>query len=111
MIYDGPALASVEANSTMPPLSAADIPAILQLVDITHPGPFLPRTIELGRYLAIWQEGHLAAMAGERAHVPGDSEISAVYNHPALQKRGDAPWVVRLLIHESPHMCDTCFPH
>jgi hypothetical protein len=32
-------------------LGAADVPEMLALVKRTRPGPFLPRTIELGRYL------------------------------------------------------------
>lgn len=111
MIYEGPARASVEANRTITPLSPADIPAMLQLVDITHPGPFLPRAIELGRYLAIWQEGHLAAMAGERLHVPGYREISAVCTHPAFQRRGYARELVRHLMHEIQRMGDIPFLH
>jgi predicted GNAT family acetyltransferase len=111
MIYEGPALASVEANRTITPLSPADIPAMLQLVAITHPGPFLPRTIELGRYLAIWQEGHLAAMAGERLHVPGYREISAVCTHPAFQRRGYARELVLHLMHEIQRMGDIPFLH
>src|ERR1700730_17195913 len=40
-----------------------DAPDILRLVERTKPGPFLPRTIELGRYLGIRRGGELIAMA------------------------------------------------
>jgi ribosomal protein S18 acetylase RimI-like enzyme len=75
MVDDGVAAApDVEAVR----LTAADVPEMLALVEQTRPGPFLVRTIELGTYLGIRREGRLVAMAGERLHPPGWSEISAV---------------------------------
>lgn len=59
-------------------LRSADVPEMLKLVERTKPGPFLPRTIELGNYFGIRREGVLIAMAGERLHPPGWTEISAV---------------------------------
>ncbi|SDJ04226.1 Predicted acetyltransferase, GNAT family [Frankineae bacterium MT45] len=59
-------------------LGAEDVPEMLDLVERTKPGPFLPRTVELGRYLGIRRDGRLIAMAGERLHPPGWTEISAV---------------------------------
>ena len=59
-------------------LTAADVPEMLDLTARTKPGPFLPRTIELGTYLGIRRDGRLVAMAGERMHPPGWTEISAV---------------------------------
>ncbi|WP_433528211.1 hypothetical protein ACQPYA_17800 [Micromonospora sp. CA-263727] len=52
-------------------LRPADVPEMLDLVARTEPGPFRPRTIELGTYLGIRIGGRLAAMAGERLHPPG----------------------------------------
>ncbi|SER72750.1 GNAT family N-acetyltransferase [Lentzea albida] len=63
-------------------LSTSDVPEMIALVELTKPGPFLPRTIEMGTYLGIRREGRLVAMAGERLHVPGHTEISAVCTHP-----------------------------
>ncbi len=60
------------------PLGAADVPEMLELVAQTEPGPFLRRTIELGDYLGIRRGGALVAMAGERFHLDGWTEISAV---------------------------------
>jgi ribosomal protein S18 acetylase RimI-like enzyme len=60
------------------PLGPADVPEMLDLVARTEPGPFLPRTIELGGYLGIRRDGALVAMAGERLRPPGWTEISAV---------------------------------
>lgn len=69
-------------------LGPADVPEMLELVDRTRPGPFLPRTVELGTYLGIRREGALVAMAGERLHPPGWTEISAVCTDPAFQGQG-----------------------
>jgi len=59
-------------------LGPDDVDEAVALVERTRPGPFLPRTIELGRYLGIRRGGRLVAMAGERLHPPGWTEISAV---------------------------------
>jgi predicted GNAT family acetyltransferase len=70
------------------PLTAEDVPEMLALVDLSQPGPFLPRTIEMGRYLGFRQDGQLVAMAGERMHLRGFCEISAVSTHPDYRGRG-----------------------
>lgn len=59
-------------------LGAADVPEMLALVERNQPGPFRPRTHELGRYVGIRRDGRLVAMAGERLHPEGWTEISAV---------------------------------
>lgn len=75
-------------------LTAADVPEMLALVGLTSPGPFLPRTVELGVYLGIRRRGELVAMAGERLHPPGWTEISAVCTHPAHRGQGLATRLV-----------------
>jgi ribosomal protein S18 acetylase RimI-like enzyme len=69
-------------------LSSTDVPEMLELVDRTKPGPFLPRTIELGNYFGIRRGGELIAMAGERLHPPGWTEISAVCTDPDYRGQG-----------------------
>jgi predicted GNAT family acetyltransferase len=69
-------------------LTVDDVPDILDLVDLTQPGPFQPRTIEMGQYLGLRQDGHLVAMAGERFHLTGFCEISGVCTHPDYRGRG-----------------------
>ncbi|MGW6442595.1 GNAT family N-acetyltransferase [Lentzea sp. NPDC055074] len=69
-------------------LTTADVPEMIALAELTRPGPFLPRTIEMGTYLGVRREGRLVAMAGERLRVPGHTEISAVCTHP--DARGQA---------------------
>lgn len=76
-------------------LGAADVPEILELIELTKPGPFLPRTVELGTYLGIRDRGRLVAMAGERLHPPGWTEISAVCTRPGHRGRGLATRLVR----------------
>jgi ribosomal protein S18 acetylase RimI-like enzyme len=76
-------------------LTAVDVPEMLDLVGRCRPGPFLPRTIELGRYLGIRRRGRLVAMAGERLHPPGWTEISAVCTDPAYRGRGLATRLIR----------------
>lgn len=80
-----------------PPDGAADeivelgtdrVPAMLELVELTKPGPFEQRTIELGRYLGVVRDDRLVAMAGERMKVAGHTEVSAVCTHPDGQGRG-----------------------
>ncbi|WP_433290747.1 GNAT family N-acetyltransferase [Actinoplanes sp. CA-030573] len=69
-------------------LTETDVPEILDLVERAKPGPFRKRTIELGRYLGLRVDGRLVAMAGERFHVPGWTEVSAVCTDPDFQGRG-----------------------
>jgi ribosomal protein S18 acetylase RimI-like enzyme len=69
-------------------LTKADVPEMLALTKLTEPGPFLPRTIELGAYLGVFDAGSLVAMAGERLHLTGFTEISAVCTHPQYRGRG-----------------------
>lgn len=59
-------------------LTPADVPEMLALAERTKPGPFLPRTVEMGTYLGIRRSGSLVAMAGERLRLPGWTEISGV---------------------------------
>ncbi|MER6798526.1 GNAT family N-acetyltransferase, partial [Amycolatopsis mediterranei] len=69
-------------------LGPADVPEMLDLVERTRPGPFRKRTVELGTYLGIRRGGALVAMAGERLHPPGYTEISAVCTDPAYRGQG-----------------------
>ena len=69
-------------------LTAGDVPEMLELVELAQPGPFLPRTIEMGPYFGVRHEGRLVAMAGQRLHLTGFGEISAVCTHPDYRGRG-----------------------
>lgn len=80
-------------------LGPADVPEMLDLVARTRPGPFLPRTVELGTYLGIRRGGALIAMAGERLHPPGWTEISAVCTDPAHRGEGLATRLILAVAH------------
>jgi predicted GNAT family acetyltransferase len=92
-------------------LTADDVPEMLALVKRTKPGPFLPRTIELGTYLGIRRRGVLIAMAGERLHPPGWTEISAVCTDGAHQGQGLAGRLVRAVAHGIRSRGETPFLH
>jgi GNAT superfamily N-acetyltransferase len=76
-------------------LGAGDLDDVLDLVERTNPGPFARRTIELGTYLGIRDGGRLVAMAGERVHPPGFTEISAVCTDESQRGRGLASRLIR----------------
>lgn len=72
-------------------LGQSDSPEMVDLAKLTKPGPFGPRTHELGLYVGIRStEGRLVAMAGERLKVPGYTEVSAVCTHPEHTGKGYA---------------------
>jgi predicted GNAT family acetyltransferase len=79
-------------------LDARDVPEMLALTTVTQPGPFGPRTIELGDYIGIRKEGKLAAMVGERMKIDGYTEISAVCVDPAFRGQGLAAGLMKQLI-------------
>ena len=71
-------------------LGLADSAEMQALTALTKPGPFGPRTHELGNYVGVRVSGKLVAMAGERLKVPGYTELSAVCTHPDFLGRGYA---------------------
>jgi len=70
---------------------------MLALTALVFPGFFRPRTLEMGRYLGIYDCGRLAAMAGERLRLDGFQEISAVCTHPDYTGRRYAQRLVSLV--------------
>ncbi|POX38843.1 GNAT family N-acetyltransferase [Streptomyces sp. Ru73] len=79
-------------------LGPDDVPEMLDLVARTQPGPFWPRTHELGTYLGIRDNGTLVAMAGERLRPPGCTEISAVCTAPEARGNGHAARLINALV-------------
>ncbi len=79
-------------------LGADDVPGMLALTELTDPGPFLPGTIQMGRYLGVEENGELIAMAGERFCLDGWTEISGVCTHPRAEGRGLAKSLVAELM-------------
>jgi ribosomal protein S18 acetylase RimI-like enzyme len=92
-------------------LGSADVPEMLDLVERTRPGPFLPRTVELGTSLGIRRGGALIAMAGERLHPPGWTEISAVCTDPDFRGEGLASRLILAVAHGIRERGETPFLH
>ncbi|WP_194926499.1 GNAT family N-acetyltransferase [Catenulispora pinisilvae] len=92
-------------------LGAADVDDMLELIAQTNPGPFRHRTVELGTYLGIRRGGRLIAMAGERLHPPGWTEISAVCTHADFRGQGLATRLVHAVAHGIVERGETPFLH
>jgi predicted GNAT family acetyltransferase len=95
MIYTAGKITSDAKYSLMTP---AHIQQMIELVTLTNPGPFGPRTIELGNYWGVMAENRLMAMAGERFKPPGWVEVSGVCTHPDAQGSGYAKELVKVLV-------------
>jgi len=81
-----PAEASADAEIVR--LGDSDSQEMQTLADLTRPGPFGPRTHELGNFFGIRIDGRLAAMTGERAKPAEYTEMTAVCVHPDFRGRG-----------------------
>jgi ribosomal protein S18 acetylase RimI-like enzyme len=79
-------------------LGPGDSAEMLDLAERTKPGPFLARTGELGVFLGIRRRGALVAMAGERLHPPGWTEISGVCTDDGWRGHGFATRLMRVLV-------------
>jgi predicted GNAT family acetyltransferase len=69
-------------------LGAGDAADMLALAELARPGPFGARTHLLGQYIGYREAGRLLAMGGERLHLPGFVELSAICVHPEARGRG-----------------------
>lgn len=79
------------------PLGEAQRADVMALTALVYPHYFRPRTMVLGRYFGIYQEGRLAAMIGERLGTDTQQEISAVCTHPDFAGRGYARRLLAML--------------
>jgi ribosomal protein S18 acetylase RimI-like enzyme len=84
---------------------------VLELAQLTNPGPFGPRTIELGEFFGWFEDGRLVAMAGERMHVGTLREVSGICTHPDFRDRGLARRLTLKLIHRVMQRGETPFLH
>jgi ribosomal protein S18 acetylase RimI-like enzyme len=100
-----------EGETSARKLEASDVPEMLALVKLTAPGPFRQRTIELGRYIGIRENGKLVAMAGERMWIGDCREVSAVCTHPDAQGRGYARTLASRVINAILRAGETPFLH
>ena len=82
-------LADPDPSVRIETLGVDDVPQMLALVELAKPGPFRPRTIEMGSYFGVFDDDRrLLGLAGERLRAPGFTEISAVSTHPSVRRRG-----------------------
>jgi GNAT superfamily N-acetyltransferase len=110
MVWDAPAPVEDEAPEALglgPPHAAQ----ALELATLTRPGPFGPRTIELGECFGCFEDERLVAMAGERMFAGTLREISGVCTHPDLQGRGLARRLMLKLIRRQTARGETPFLH
>lgn len=110
MIWDGVTPAADEAPDAVP-LGPAHAEQALELALLTRPGPFGPRTIELGEYFGHVDGGQLVAMSGERMAATGLREISGVCTRPGHQGRGHARRLMLKLIRRQLLRGETPFLH
>lgn len=97
MIWDGPLPDTDEAPDAMR-LDARHAAQAVALAELTHPGPFGLRTVELGDYFGYFEGERLIAMAGERSCAGTLREISGVCTHPDFQGRSLARRLTAKLI-------------
>lgn len=69
-------------------LGSQHIPAILDLVKQSNPGPFAVGSLVLGEYFGVFDGPRLMAMGGGRLCAGGYREISGVCTHPDFQGQG-----------------------
>ena len=71
-------------------LTNEHIPQMMELTQLTKPGPFVTRTIDFGHYQGIFESDKLLAMTGQRMAPLPYVEVSAVCTHPNHTGKGYA---------------------
>ena len=91
-MVDGPAIIA---------LSEAHRDDVLSLTALVYPHYFRLRTMDLGRYFGLYQDGRLAAMIGERLGTDAFQEMSAICTHPDFNGRGYARRLTAMLTNDT----------
>ena len=107
----GAATPEVDEAADAVRLGPTHVPQAMALAALTKPGPFGPRTIELGEYFGYFAGPELVAMAGERMHAGRLREVSGVCTHPQSQGRGLARRLMLKLIRRQLQRGETPFLH
>ncbi|MDT4871879.1 FR47-like protein [compost metagenome] len=110
MVWAGEAPARDDAPDARP-IGPEHLDQVLALAELTRPGPFGPRTIELGEYFGLFDGERLMAMAGERSFAETLREVSGVCTHPDFQGRGLARRLMLKLIARQLARGETPFLH
>ncbi len=110
MLWEAGMPATDEAPEAVP-VGPQHASQALELAALTRPGPFGPRTIELGEYFGCFDGQRLVAMAGERMCAGSLREISGVCTHPDFQGRGYARRLMFKLIRRQMQRNETPFLH
>jgi len=108
---NGIAASPSDVNADILELGDSDATEMQELAALTKPGPFDPRTRELGNFIGIRVEGKLMAMAGARLKVPGYTEVSAVCTHAKHTGKGYARTLVTELMRRIRERDETPFLH
>jgi ribosomal protein S18 acetylase RimI-like enzyme len=87
-VYEGGKVSNEFPNIV--PLNEIQVEQMIELAQLTKPGPFGKRTIDFGYYHGIFDNDKLVAMTGQRMHVGNYTEISAVCTHPDYTGNGYA---------------------
>lgn len=110
MVWDAPLPAADDVAGAVA-LGPQQVAQAVELATLTRPGPFGPRTLELGDYLGCFDGGQLVAMAGERAFAGAWREISGVCTHPGQRGRGLARRLMTMLLRRQLQRGETPFLH
>jgi len=110
MVWRGGAVAA-DPGFSPAPLGGEHVAQAVALATLTRPGPFGPRTLELGEYFGVFDGGHLVAMAGERLEVGRFREVSGVCTHPDARGRGLARKLMQHLMAREMARGQTPFLH
>ncbi|APV49466.1 hypothetical protein BWI17_07095 [Betaproteobacteria bacterium GR16-43] len=110
MLWEG---AKPEADPTLEPmrLGPFHVPQAMRLTELTRPGPFAERTVELGEWFGVFENGQLIAMAGERLQAGNLHEVSGICTHPDHQGRGLAKRLTDLMIRTQMERGEVPFLH
>ena len=92
-------------------LGVDDAPAMVDLAELTKPGPFTLRTHELGTFFGIKVGGRLVAMTGERMKPAKFTEMTAVCVHPEYRGRGYAQMLLSAISKQIIARGETPFLH
>ena len=111
MVWDAPVPPPVN-DPRLVPLRPEHAPLAAELAALTRPGPFGPRTTELGEYFGVFDaDGRLIAMCGERVQAAGVREVSGVCTHPQAQGQGLARLLVNHVVRRQLERGEQSFLH